>query len=309
MLRTITIRLLQAPIVLFVLITISFFLIRFAPGGPFSAERRLDPGIERALQSQYRLDKPLSSQYGLFLRDLLKGDLGPSFKHKDRTVNEIIAATLPHSILLGFLAFILALGCGLPAGILAAVKQDWATNYVLMGAAILGMSLPTFVIGPLLQLLFAIRWQWLPIAGFEGVAAPEYLVLPAVTLACPFAARIARLMRAGMLDVLSQDYIRTARAKGVPEVAVILRHALPGAILPVISYLGPAITQIATGSLVIEKIFQIPGLGREFVEGALSRDYTLVMGTVIVYGVFIIASNLFADLLYVALDPRVRYEE
>lgn len=308
MLRYSVVRLVQAPVVLFVLITITFFLVRFAPGGPFSTERRLDPEIERALQAKYHLDKPLIQQYGIFLSNLLRGDFGPSFKHKNRTVNEIIAATLPHSLFLGVIALNLALLLGLTAGIIAALRHNSAVDFGTMTMAVIGISLPTFVIGPILQLLFAIHWRWFPLAGYDGLSSPMYMVLPACTLGLPFASRIARLTRAGMLDVLNQDFIRTARAKGLSETAVIFRHALSGGILPVVSYLGPAFTQIATGSLVVEKIFQIPGLGREFVEGALNRDYTLVMGTVIVYGLFVIVFNLLADIAYGFLDPRVRYD-
>ncbi len=294
--------------VLFVLVTITFFMVRLAPGGPFASERRLDPVIEKALHEKFHLDKPLPEQYGYFLADLLKGDLGPSFKHRNQSVNQIIAATLPQSIVLGGIAITVALSIGLAAGVVSALKHNTSWDYTAMTAAVVGISLPTFVIGPLLQLQFAVYWTWLPLAGYEGMGRPSYLVLPAVTLGLPFAARIARLMRAGMLDVLQQDFVRTARARGMPEYIVVFRHAFRGGILPVVSYLGPAFTQILTGSLVVEKIFQIPGLGREFVEAALNRDYTLVMGTVIVYGVFVVGFNLAADIAYGILDPRVQYE-
>lgn len=305
--RYFAVRLAQAPLVLLTLVTVSFFLIRFAPGGPFSGEKRLDPSVERALAEKYRLDRPLPVQYLLFCRDLLNGDLGPSLKHKERTVNEIIATALPNSIILGALALAVALSIGGVAGIGAALRQNSSLDYGLMAAAVVGISLPTFVIGPLLQLLFAIHWRWFPLAGFDGITAPRYLVLPALTLGLPFAARVARLTRAGMLDVLKQDFIRTARSKGLRERTVVFRHALRGGLLPVVSFLGPAVAQITTGSLVVETIFQIPGLGREFVESALSRDYTLVIGTVVVYGSFIIICNLVADISYGILDPRVRY--
>jgi oligopeptide transport system permease protein len=309
MLRYTVIRLFQAPIVLFLLVTISFFLIRFAPGGPFSGEKNLPPEVEAALEAKYHLDKPMPVQYFRFMGRLLHGDLGPSLKHKDRTVNEIIGAHLPTSMLLGGLAMSLALAMGLGAGIVAALRQNTAVDYSVMTVAVLGISLPTFVIGPLLQMFLAMRTQIFPVAQYHGLASPEYLVLPAVTLALPFAARIARLMRAGMLDVLGQDFVRTARAKGLHERTVVLRHALRGGILPVISYLGPAVAAITTGSLVVEKIFQIPGLGSEFVESALNRDYFLVIGTVIVYGLFIVLCNLIADLAYGILDPRVSYHD
>ena len=307
MFRYVVSRLLQAPVVLFLLVTLSFFLMRFAPGGPFSDERQLDPEIEQALKAKYNLDQPLMVQYALFLRHLLKGDLGPSFKHKNQTVNEIIARTLPNSMVLGVVALLLALSIGVSVGIISSLHHNTMVDYGVMTCAIVGISLPTFVIGPLLQLFFAIQHQWLPLAGYNGLRSPSYLILPAVTLGLPFAARIARLMRAGMLEILNQDFILTARAKGLRGHVVIFRHALRGGILPVVSYLGPAFTSIATGSLVVEKIFQLPGLGREFIEGALNRDYTLVMGTVIVYGGMIIVFNLLADIAYGVLDPRVRY--
>ena len=307
MFRYVVNRLIQAPVILFLLITFSFFLMRFAPGGPFSNERRLDPEIEQALKAKYRLDQPLLNQYVLFFIDLLKGDLGPSFKHKNQTVNEIITRTLPNSLFLGTLALLLALLIGISAGIISSLHHNSILDYSVMTCAVIGISLPTFVIGPLLQLAFAIERDWLPLAGYEGVRSPSYIILPAATLALPFAARIARLMRAGMLEISNQDFILAARAKGLKEHVIVFRHMLRGGILPVISYLGPAFTSVATGSLVVEKIFQIPGLGREFIEGALNRDYTLVMGTVIVYGVLIILFNLLTDIAYGVLDPRVRY--
>ena len=309
MLRYCVIRLLQAPIVLFLLVTITFFLIRFAPGGPFSGEKKHSAEVQAALEAKYHLDKPLAAQYFRFIGQLLKGDLGPSLKHKERNVNEIIGNHLPTSMLLGSLAISLALMLGLSAGIIAALRQNTVLDYSVMTVAVLGISLPTFVIGPLLQMSLAMRAHIFPVAGYHGPSSPLYLVLPAVTLALPFAARIARLMRAGMLDVLGQDFVRTARAKGLHERTVVLRHALRGGILPVISYLGPAIAAITTGSLVVEKIFQIPGLGSEFVNSALNRDYFLVIGTVIVYGSFIVCCNLIADLAYGILDPRVSYNE
>ena len=307
MLRYLFIRLLHAPVVLFLIITLTFFLMRAAPGGPFSSERRLDPEIEKALNIKYNLDKPVFAQYVSYLSDLAHGDLGPSFKHKNISVNEIISTALPQSLFLGILAFILALGLGIPSGIVSALNHNKFWDYGIMSLTVIGISLPTFIIGPLLQLLFAIYWRLVPIAGYEGFTAPSYMILPALTLSLPFAARIARLTRTGMLDTLNQDFIVTARAKGLREYEIVIRHALRGGILPVVSYLGPAFSQIVTGSLVVEKIFQIPGLGREFVEGALNRDYTLVMGTVIVYGLFIIMFNMVADVLYGVLDPRVRY--
>ncbi|MBA2480058.1 MAG: ABC transporter permease [Planctomycetes bacterium] len=301
-------RLLMAPLVVLVLVTISFVIIRAAPGGPFSGERRMDPVVEEALRAKYHLDEPLAMQYVRWLGDLCRGDLGPSYKQKTRTVNEIIADTLPTSLFLGALSLLLALFVGLIAGILGAVRQDRAWDHATMLLAMVGLSIPTFVIGPMLVLVFAMHLGWLPVAEYKGPWHPSYLILPAVTLAIPFAARIARLSRAGMLDVINADFIRTARAKGSPEMGVILRHALPSAMIPVVGFLGPAVAALLTGSLVIEKIFQIPGLGREFVESATNRDYTLVMGTVIVYGLIVLLCNLLADLLLGVIDPRIRYE-
>ena len=299
-------RFIQAPLVILILVTISFFLIRLAPGGPFSSERRLDPEIERAIKAKYHLDKPVWSQYLLFIGNLMHGDLGPSFKHKNRSVNDIIRHTLPKSIFLGTVALLMALLFGIGTGIFSALRHNTVLDYGLMCSAVIGISLPTFVIGPLLQLVFSIHWKFFPIAGFESFGSPSYIILPACTLAIPFAARISRLARAGMLEVLNQDFVLTARSKGLPSHVILFRHTLRGGLLPVVSYLGPAFASITTGSLVVEKIFQIPGLGREFIEAALNRDYTLVMGTVIVYGIFIVLFNLFADITYGLLDPRVR---
>ncbi|MDP6525544.1 MAG: ABC transporter permease [Kiritimatiellia bacterium] len=296
-------RLLYVPVVILLLVTATFFLIRLAPGGPFSAERDLPEEVEKALNAKFRLDQPMLVQYGAMLKDAVRGDFGPSMKHRERTVRQIIAQHLPPSMILGALAIILALWIGITVGTVSALKANSALDYFGMGVTVLGISLPAFVFGPLLQLLFAMRLDWLPVAGY---GAPLQLVLPALTLSLPFAARFARLMRAGMLEVLSEDFIRTARSKGLSERIVVLRHAFRGALIPVVSFLGPAIAAITTGSLVVEKIFNIPGLGREFVESALNRDYTLVMGTTIVYGSFIVICNMLSDLSYALLDPRVR---
>ena len=296
-------RLLYAPLVLLVLVTATFLLMRLAPGGPFGGERELPPEVEQALRARYGLDQPLHVQYVRMLGGLLRGDFGPSMKHRERDVAEIIRQHLPPSLMLGLLSIALALVAGVAAGVVSALRPGTAGDYLAMGAAVLGISLPAFVVGPLLQLVFAMQLGWLPVAGH---GSPQQLVLPALTLALPFAARFARLARAGLLDVLGEDYIRTARAKGLRESTVVLRHALRGALLPVLSFLGPAVSAVTTGSLVVERVFNIPGLGREFVESALNRDYTLVMGTTIVYGVFIVACNALTDVVQVALDPRLR---
>jgi oligopeptide transport system permease protein len=295
-----------APFVLWALITISFFLTRLAPGDPFSTEKELPPQTIEALQQHYHLDKPLFTQYLYYLKGVAVGDFGPSFKYSDRSVSDIIKDTLPKSILLGALSLILAILIGSIAGIIAALQPGSGTDFMAMTIAVLGISMPTFVTGAILQLLFATKLQWLPVAGYEGITHPTYLILPAITLALPFTARIARLMRSGMIETLQSDFIKTAKAKGLPWRIILFRHAIPMASISVIAYLGPAAAAIMTGSLVIEKIFQVPGLGREFVESALNRDYSLVMGTVIVYGAFLILFNLIADFTQLLIDPRLR---
>lgn len=322
-------RLIQVPIVLWILVTISFFLMRAAPGGPFSMDKQVDPDIKKRMEEKYHLDKPIMVQYWRFLEDLspihLRSreghfapgpgfDLGPSFKNKSMTVNEVIWAKAPVSALLGLAATLIALLLGLGAGVVAGVRQNSIFDYGSMTVAMIGLALPTFVVGPLLALVFGLWLKVLPVAGYGeeggflgGLSAPQYLIMPAIALALPFAARIARLTRAGMLEVINQDYIRTAWAKGLAEHVVVARHALRGAMLPVVSFLGPAVAQILTGSLVVEQIFAIPGIGREFVTSATNRDYTMVMGTVILFGVMLVVFNLVVDLVYGLIDPRIRY--
>ena len=306
-------RAIQFPLVLWILITISFFMMRAAPGGPFSAEKRVDPEILAKMNEKYGLSDSLPRQYLRFLGDLAVLDLGPSFKHKTRTVNEIIAERAPVSAVLGGSAILLALLFGLSAGVIAAVRHNSKWDYASMAVAMVGLSVPTFVVGPMLALLLGLYAGLFPVAGFEPILGtaflphPKYLILPAFTLSLPFAARIARLTRAGMLEVIHQDYIRTAWAKGLAERVVVLRHALRGALLPVVSFLGPATAEVLTGSLVVEQVFALPGLGREFVQSAINRDYTLVMGTVILSGALLITFNLIVDVLYGFLDPRIRY--
>ncbi len=298
-------RLAQVPVVLLVLITTTFFMMRLAPGGPFAGDKKMDPVIKEKLEEKYGLDKPVLVQFGKFLVGL--PDLGPSFKNKTKTVNEILAEKFPTSAYLGFLATMFALALGLTAGIVAGVRQNSGFDYGSMAAAMLGLSLPVFVVGPVLALIFGLYLKWLPSAGYDGWHDWKALILPTITLGLPFAARIARLTRAGMLEVINQDYIRTAWAKGLSEKVIVLRHALRGAMLPVVSFLGPGIAAMLTGSIVVEKVFAIPGLGMEFVESAFNRDYTLAMGTVILYGVLLIFFNLIVDVLYGFLDPRIRY--
>ena len=292
---------------LWVIVTVSFFVIRWAPGGPFDQEQALPPEVKANLEAAYGLDQPLRVQYVRYLRALAGGDFGPSFKFKDFTVTELIRQGLPISLSLGLAAMVLALGCGIPLGVAAALHHNRPTDLWLMSIAVLGIALPSFVIGPLLQLLFALKLRWLPVAGWEPREA-RYLLLPVVTLALPVIAYVARLTRGSMLETLHANYIRTARAKGLPERTVVLRHALKPALLPVVSYLGPATAFVVTGSLVVETLFGLPGTGRYLVQGAINRDYTLVMGMIVVYGALTLGLNLVADLLYGWLDPRVRYE-
>lgn len=286
--------------------TLAFFLIRLAPGGPFDTEKNLPAEIEANLAAKYHLDDPLWQQYLHYLGDLARGDLGPSFKYSDYTVNELIAQGFPVSLRLGLLAIGLALIAGVTAGTIAAMRQNRPTDYGVMSVSMTGISIPNFVLAPLLILLFAVQLQWLPAGGLD--AGWQVWVLPVISLALPQIAYIARLTRGSMIEVLRSNYIRTARAKGLPRRRVIVGHALRPALLPVLSYLGPALAGIITGSVVIETIFGIPGLGRFFVQGALNRDYTLVLGVVVFYGTLIVLFNLLVDLLYAVFDPRVRLQ-
>jgi len=306
MLRFIARRVLETIPVLFVILTATFFMIRFVPGGPFTAEKAVTPEVMRNLERAYDLDQPLWRQYTRYLRNIvLHGDLGPSFKYPNRTVNEIIAEKLPVSLELGLLSLTVALTVGLTLGVLAAVWRNSWIDYLCSSVAMLGICLPTFVLGPLLVLLFAIHLGWFNASGWYS---PIDRVLPCLTLGCFYAAYVVRLTRGGMLEVLNQDYIRTARSKGAGELRVIFRHALRGGVVPVVSFLGPAIAGILTGSFVIETIFQIPGLGREIVNSAFNRDYTLVLGTVILYAAFLIGLNLVVDVVQVWLNPKLKFE-
>lgn len=305
-------RFLGAIPTLFVIITLAFFMMRAAPGGPFDSERRLPPEIEQNLKAAYDLDKPLVQQYLIYLGKAVQGDLGPSFKNKDFTVTQLIGNGLPVSARLGLWSMALALLIGTALGILAALRQNRWQDYSVMSVAMLGITIPTFVTAPLLTLIFGIYGVTilgaefsLPVGGWNG-GAWRNMVLPVAVLALPQIAIIARLMRGAMVEVLRANYIRTARAKGLSTGAIILSHALRAAALPLVSYLGPALAAVLTGSLVVEQIFGLPGIGRYFVQGALNRDYTLVMGVVICYASLIILLNFLADIAYGILDPRVR---
>ena len=298
-------RLLSAIPTLLLLIGLTFFMMRAAPGGPFDTDRVLPPEVQAQIEAAYHLDEPLWAQFGRYLGALAQGDLGPSFQYPGFTVNELIADGLPVSLTLGGLAMALALLLGCLAGTIAALHQNRIGDYSVMTLAMTGISLPTFVIAPLLILLFAVSLGWLPAGGWD---TPSSVVLPVLALALPQVAVVARLMRGSMIEVLRQNYIRTARAKGLPEWRVVWRHALKPALMPVLSYLGPATAALITGSVVIEQIFSVPGIGRHFVQGALNRDYTVVMGVVVFYGTLIITFNFIVDLLYGLLDPRVRHD-
>lgn len=304
MFRFIAARLLQTIPVLFVVATLAFFMVRLMPGGPFDAERSVPPEVERELAAYYGLDKPLARQYLDYLGQLIRGDLGPSFKYANRSVNEMIASTFPVSLQLGGLALGLALLFGITAGVLAALRPNSAMDYVASGISMTGICLPTFVLGPLLILVFALNLRWVNASGWFDASDR---ILPGLTLGIVYAAYVARLTRGGMLEILSQDFIRTARAKGASEARIIFRHALRGGLLPVISFLGPAAAGIITGSFVIETIFQIPGLGRHFVTSAFNRDFTMVTGIVVFYAVLIVFFNLLVDIVQVWLNPKLKF--
>jgi oligopeptide transport system permease protein len=306
-LRHVALRLVGVIPTLLMLITIVFFLVRVAPGGPFDTEKALPPEIEANLAAKYHLDEPLVQQYFRYLGQIIVLDFGPSFQYKDWTVNELIAEGFPVSLTVGGLAMLLAFVIGTMIGITAALRQNTALDYSTMGFAMLGISIPNFVVAPLLILLFAVYADWLPAGGWDW--SPARMVLPVITLALPVIAYVARLTRGSMIEVLHSNFIRTARAKGLPESVVIRRHALKPALLPVISFMGPATAGLITGSVVIERIYAIPGLGSYFVQGALNRDYTLVMGVVIFYGFLIIVLNFLVDMLYAWLNPKIRYDE
>ncbi|HKF62555.1 MAG TPA: oligopeptide ABC transporter permease OppB [Dongiaceae bacterium] len=305
MLRFAAKRLIGAIPTLFLIVTFSFFLMRIAPGGPFDRERIVPPEIEARLIHAYHLDDPLWKQYLRYLGDLVQGDFGPSLKYKDFTVTELIAEGFPVSMRLGGLAVLIALLVGVSTGTIAALRQNSGTDYTAMGVAMTGIIVPNFVMAPLLTLVFGLWLSWLPVGGWGG---PIYMILPVIALSLYQIGFIARLTRGSMIEVLRTNYVRTARAKGLPERVAITRHALKAAMLPVVSYLGPAIINTITGSVIIEQIFGIPGIGRYFVQAALNRDYTLVMGVTVFYGVLIILANLAVDLIYGLLDPRIRYD-
>jgi len=298
-------RLLGAVPTILAVIVIAFFMIRLAPGGPFDRERSVPPEIAANLAEAYHLDEPLGEQFVRYLRDVLSGDFGPSFRYKDYSVSELLWAGFPVSAELGISAMVLAVLAGTAAGAIAAVRRNSAIDTGVMALAMTGIAVPNFVVAPLLTLVLGVYLSLLPVGGWGGLS---HAILPVVALALPQIAYVARLTRGSMLEVLRADFIRTARAKGLAARRIVTRHALKAAILPVVSYLGPATAAIITGSVVIEEIFGLPGIGRYFVQGALNRDYTLVMGVVIFYAALIVLFNLLVDLCYPLIDPRVRYD-
>ncbi len=305
MLRFIGRRLFVAIPTLFLVITVAFFMMRAAPGSPFDMDRKLSPEIERNVMAKYGMDRPLSEQYVAYLSGVARGDFGPSLRYKDKTVVQILKDNYRPSLTIGLSALVLGGSIGVTLGVLAALRQNGWVDVGVMGVAILGVCVPTFVTAPLLVLLFGSTLELLPNGGWNG-GALQNLILPVAVLALPQVAIISRLTRAGMIEVLHSNYVRTARAKGLPTHRIVFRHALRAAILPLVSYLGPACAALITGSLVVEQIFNLPGLGKFFVISALQRDYTVVMGMVIFYAALILLLNLVADLLYALLDPRVR---
>lgn len=305
MFRFIARRLLQLIPVLFVIVTLTFFIVRFVPGGPFTAEKALSAEALKNLNAYYGLDQPLWKQYQLYVSHLLQGDLGTSKKYTNRTVNEIIAVKLPVSLELGALALGVALLAGLPLGIAAAARRNTWLDSACSFVGLIGICVPTFVLGPLLALVFGIGLKWVNVSGWEFA---DDRVLPVITLGLVYAAYLMRIMRGGLLEILNQDFIRTARAKGASEPRILFRHALRGGLAPVVSFLGPAIAGILTGTFVIETVFQIPGLGREFVNSVTGRDYELIIGLTLLYGTMTVLCNLAADIAQVWLNPRLRFE-
>lgn len=299
-------RLLQAVPVLIIVISATFMLVHSAPGGPFSADKAVPPEVIKALEAQYNLDQPLWKQYISYLGDVVQGDFGPSFKYSGRTVNELIAAGIPATAELALYAMMVALIIGVSAGVAAAMRPNTMQDYVPMSAAMLGICMPSFLLGPLLVLIFGIYLEWLPVSGWGDM--PGDKIMPSITLGTGYAAYIARLSRGGMLEVLSQDYIRTARAKGLSEPVIIFKHAMRGGLIPVVAFLGPAFAGLLGGSFVVETIFQIPGLGRFYVQAAFNRDYTMILGMTIFFAALIILFNLLSDMLAIWLDPKLRQQ-
>ena len=307
MIRFAAFRLLQAIPVLFGVITITFILIHSAPGGPFSADKAVPPEVLIALEEKYDLNLPLWQQYFGYLEDLISGDFGPSFKYPGRNVSELIASAFPTTAELALYSMIVAIVIGLFAGVVAAMRPNSVQDYAPMSLAMIGICMPSFLLGPLLVLIFGIYLEWLPISGWNSL--PGDKILPAITLGTGYAAYIARLTRGGMLDILSQDYIRTARAKGLSEIVIVCKHGLRGGLIPVVAFLGPAFAGMLGGSFVVETIFNIPGLGRFYVQAAFNRDYTMILGTTIFYAALIVSFNLISDILTMWMNPKLSQKD
>jgi len=298
-------RLFQSLVTLFLIVTFSFFMMRIAPGGPFDSERNLPPEIEANIMAKYRLDLPIISQYAYYLSDVARGDLGLSFRYQDHTVNELIFEGAKVSFTLGAFALSFALIIGIPLGIIGARREESVLDHTIVATTVFGISVPNFVLGPVLVVLFAILLPFFPAGGLDSLRS---YFLPVFTLSIFYLSYITRLTRVGFIGIGKREFILTAKAKGLSERVIVFRHMFRGGILPLVSYLGPAAAGILTGSIVIEKIFQIPGIGQHFVQGALNRDYTLVMGVVVFYSALIITFNFIIDLVYLALDPQVKYK-
>ncbi|MDX1551844.1 MAG: oligopeptide ABC transporter permease OppB [Marinobacter sp.] len=299
-------RLLVAVPTVLALITVSFVLMHAAPGGPFTNERNVPEAVMENIEAKYNLDKPLWQQYFIYVGNVAQGDLGPSFRYKDFTVNELIESSFPRSAYIGAWSFLFVMVFGVGLGVLAALKQNRWPDYTVMTAAMTGVVFPNFVMAPLLVLLFAVTLRWLPAGGWEG-GQVEYLVMPIIAMATSYIAQVARITRSSMIETLRSPFIRTARAKGIPRHKIVLRHALKPALIPVVSYLGPAFVGIITGSVIIDQVFSTGGIGQHFVNGAINRDYSLILGITILVGILTIMFNAVVDILYTWLDPRVRY--
>ena len=304
MLRFIGKRLWHGSLTLAALVTLTFFVMRLAPGGPFSRNRKISPEVQANIEAAFHLDEPIWRQFGRFVWGVLRLDLGPSTRHRDYSVNDLIASGLPYSLTIGFWAVVIASLVGVALGLAGALRRNSATDYVAGTVGVVGIAIPIFVIGPLMQAIFSLRLEWLPVGGINS--GWRSLVLPVIVLALPNIAYISRLTRTSMIETLRENYVRTARAKGIGWRRTLWRHTLTGALLPVIAYLGPATAAIITGSILIETVFAVPGIGRHFVDAALNRDYPLVMGITVVYGGLLILFNIGTDLLRGWLDPRVR---
>jgi oligopeptide transport system permease protein len=293
---------------LFIIVTLSFFIIRVAPGGPFSREKTIPKLVLQNILKKYHMDEPLLKQYGRYMFDVARGDLGPSYRYFDKSVNYLIGGSLPNSLVLGLMALFLAVVLGVSTGIVSSTRQNTWADYSSMAVAILGVSIPLFVIGPILMFIFAMKLKWLPTSGwFMSNASWKTALMPVLTLTFPYFAYIARLSRASILESLRSDYVRTAQSKGLRPSVIMFKHVLKGAMLPVVSFLGPSFANIVTGSIVVESIFRVPGLGNVFIQSAQNRDYTMIMGTVIVYSAILLAMNFIVDILYGVMDPRISY--